>query len=190
MPGYGPDLMVRALENVGLDIHPDVVVFCMYADDFPRVHPYYTGAGFEIPKFTLKSGRLVTTPFPKYHFWDHSRLYHKILRSFWNHTNAEYDLNEAILNRFVKLSKLHNFIPVIIFLPCAGDTPLYKQRRNWLREYSIRNKISYLDLSEQIHGAGKENVFIKDNFHYNPKGHRIVAFELSNFLSKEVLKYQ
>ncbi len=190
MPGYGPDLMVRALENVGLDIHPDVVVFCMYADDFPRVHPYYTGAGFEIPRFTLKSGRLVTVPYPKYHFWDHSRLYHKIRRIFWKHTNAEYDLNEAILNRFAKLSKLHNFVPVIIFLPGTGDTPLYKQRRNWLREYSIRNKILYLDLSEQIHGAGKKNVFIKDNFHYNPKGHRIVALELSNFLSKEVLNNQ
>ncbi len=190
MSGYGSGLMIRALENVGLDIQPDVVVFCMYSQDFPRVHPYYSGAGFEIPRFKLKSGRLATVPYPKYHFWNHSRLYHKILRSIWNHTNVEYDLNEAILNRFANLSKLHNFTPVIIFLPNRGDGHLDKQRRSWLREYCLRNKISYLDLTDRIHGAGSKNVFIKNNFHYNPKGHMVVAHELSNFLSMEVLKNQ
>ncbi len=190
MPGYGPDLMVRALENVGLDIQPDVVVFCMYTQDFPRVHPFYSGAGFEIPRFTLKSGRLVTVPYPKYHFWDHSRLYHKIRRVIWQRTNTEYELNKAILNRFDKLSKLHHFVPVIIFLPARGDGQIDKQRRNWLRDYSRRNEISYLDLTEQIHEAGAESVFIIQNDHYNPKGHRVLAHELSNFVSKEVLKNQ
>ncbi|MCP4255450.1 MAG: hypothetical protein GY775_19015 [Candidatus Scalindua sp.] len=190
MPGYGPGLMIRALENVGLDIHPDVVVFSMYTQDFPRVHPFYSGAGFEIPRFTLESGLLVTVPYPKYHFWDHSRLYHKVRRVIWERTNSEYDLNEAILNRFAKLSKHNNFVPVIIFLPAKGDGHIDKQRRNWLLEYSIRNKISYLDLTEQILVAGSEKYFIKQNDHYNPKGHRVVAYALSNFLSKVVIKNQ
>lgn len=190
MIGFGPGLMIRALEEVGLRTHVDVVVFCMYTDDFRRVLPYYAGAGFEIPRFTLTSGQLVTISYPKLHIWGKSHLFQAIRHVYWKHTNATYDLNEAILNRFLKLANLHKFAPAIIFLPGTHDTQTDKQRRNWLREYSLRNKTPYLDLTEQIHGAGRKNVFIKNNWHYNPKGHKIVAQELSNFLSKDVLKNQ
>ena len=53
MTGYGPDLMLRALEEVGLKSNPDVVVFSLYTDDFRRVRPHYAGIGFKISRFKL-----------------------------------------------------------------------------------------------------------------------------------------
>jgi hypothetical protein len=45
MPGYGADLMLRAVEHVAVPLHPRVVVICLYTDDWRRVRPAYAGMG-------------------------------------------------------------------------------------------------------------------------------------------------
>src|SRR5439155_20733292 len=50
MVGYGPDLMLRALEAVGLDPPPDVVVLVIFSHDVYRVAPEAPGVGFSIPR--------------------------------------------------------------------------------------------------------------------------------------------
>lgn len=186
MTGYGPDLMLRALEEVGLKSNPEIVVLSMYTDDFRRVHPEYAGGGFEIPRFELVSGQLVTIPYPKPRLWDRWSMVVAIKRAYWNHTDAVFDLNRAILDRFLKLAELHSFVPAIIFLPGTGDTADDKARRAWLRQYAERNAIPFLDLTETIHKAGSE-AFITGNWHLNPHGHWIVATELRQFISVRVL---
>jgi hypothetical protein len=187
MPGYGPDLMLRALEAVGLKAAPDVVVFSMYTDDFRRVHPQYAGAGFQIPRFKLESGQLVSVPYPTPSFWGRLSMVVAIRHMYWRYTNAEFDLNAAILDRFLKLTEWHAFLPAIIFLPGRADTAVDKARRAWLRQYAMRHALPFSDLTEPLHNTGREHVFITSNWHLNPHGHQIVATELRRFIAEQVL---
>jgi hypothetical protein len=186
MPGYGPDLMLRALEAVGLKSAPAVVVFSMYTDDFRRVHPQYAGVGFEIPRFKVEAGQLVTIPYPKPRLWDQLSLVVAMRHIYWAYTNTEFDLNAAILDRFRQLAELHAFVPAIIFLPGRADKAIDKARRAWLGQYAKRYTIPFWDLSEPIHRAGQQ-AFIPRNWHLNPHGHRIVAVELKRFIAEQVL---
>lgn len=187
MTGYGPDLMLRALEAVGLKSAPDVVVFSMYTDDFRRVHPQYAGVGFQIPRFKLESGQLVTIPYPKPHLWDHLSMVMAMRHIHRRYTNVEFDLNAVILDRFLKLTQVHSFLPAIIFLPGTADTATDKRRRAWLRQYAQRHATPFLDLTEPLHNIGREHVFITNNWHLNPYGHQIVATELRRFIAEQVL---
>ena len=187
MTGYGPGLMVRALEKIVLKAEPDVVLFCIYTDDFRRVRPSYAGAGFRIPRFIIKSGALVTVPYPEPRIWDKSRLYQAVRAVYWKYSGALYDLNEAILDRFLKLSEDFAFAPAFVFLPGEYDTSNDIERRTWLKNYTLMRKVPFVDLTEPIHAAGRKNTFIKDNWHYNPVGHRTVAAEIKKFLVNKVL---
>ena len=186
MVGYGPDLMLRALEVVGLKLKPALVVFCMYTDDFRRVRPEYAGTGFLIPRYKLESGRLVSTPYPKPYFWDRLSISVAANKILWNYTNWQWDLNQAILDRFEQLADQQPFQKAIIFLPGTDDTRADQERRSWLRQYASRHATPFLDLSDAIHKMGKQ-VFIKDNPHLNPAGHQVLARELDRFLSERVL---
>ncbi len=187
MTGYGPGLMLRALEKVGLKTNPDIVIFCMYTDDFRRVRPFYAGAGFEVPRFEIKSDLLETVPYPKPNFWDNLRLYQAINVLYWKYSGALYTLNGAILNRFLNHSAEYDYKPIIVFLPGQYDTENDIRRRTWLKEYAVSNKVVFADLTESILGAGRKNVFIKNNWHYNLLGHEITAKEIARLLSGEVL---
>lgn len=186
MTGFGPDLMLRSLETIGLKVQPDVVLFCMYTDDFRRVHPYYAGAGFPIPRFSLQSETLVSVPYPMAHVWDRLRLVAAGQDIFWRLLGTERRLNRAILDRFLHLAGNQRFVPAIIFIPGNQDLTSDKERRGWLREYSAGKTIPFLDLTDPILGAG-EQAFIPSNWHWNPHGHRLVATEVLRFLAEQVL---
>jgi hypothetical protein len=186
MVGYGPDLMLRALEVVGLKLKPAVVFFCMYTDDFRRVRPEYAGTGFLIPRYQLESGHLVSRPYPTPDFWDQLRISIAFRKILWNYTSRQWDLNQAILDRFEQLADNRRSRKAIVFLPGREDTRADRERRSWLRQYSGRRATPFLDLSGAIHNVGKQ-AFIEGNPHLNPAGHQVVARELDRFLTKQVL---
>ncbi|MDT8303197.1 MAG: SGNH/GDSL hydrolase family protein [Sedimentisphaerales bacterium] len=189
MTGYSPGLMLRALEEVGLRLNPDVVVLCIYTDDFRRVRPRYPGIGYEIPRYKLVSNRLVSVPYPKIRPWDHSRFFQGICHTYWSRTGAEFQLNRAILDRFLTLGKIYEFNLAIIFLPGTHDTKADKRRRAWLLQYTHEYEVPFLDLSETIHKAAiKQELFIPGNPHWNPEGHRVAAIEIDRFLASDVVK--
>lgn len=188
MTGFGPDLMLRALEEVGLWTVPNVVIFCIYTDDFRRVQPYYAGAGFKIPRFELKSHGLVTVSYPTPRIWDKLHCLQILRHLYWNRTNASYDLNAAIFDRFLELSKKYHFTPLIVFLPAQKDYSIDKERRTWLGQYAKRRASPFLDLTDKIHSVKTDSVFIPHNMHLNPSGHYIVAAELHRFLAEKVLR--
>jgi hypothetical protein len=190
MTGFGPDLMLMALEKVGLALRPDVVVFCMYTDDFRRVHPQNAGVGFPIPRYMLRSGDLVVIPYPEPYFWHRLRLGVLTRHVYWRFSSAETDLNAAILDRFLEhATEQPGFRPAIVFLPGTEDNAGDQRRRAWLRDYAGRTSTPYLDLTELIHRT-TERVFIRGNFHYNAAGHKIVAEELRHFIDRDVLRNQ
>jgi hypothetical protein len=186
MVGFGPDLQLRSLEAVGLQVKPAVVVFCMDTDSFHRVLPEYAGTGFQIPRYELDSGSLVTVPFPKPDFRNQLRISVAAERLLWTRTNRQWDLNQAILDRFEQLSDERHFRKAIVFTPGTGDTKDDQRRRLWLRHYAEQHATPYLDLSDPIHNANGR-VFIEGDEHYNELGHQLVARQLDRFLSAEVL---
>jgi hypothetical protein len=180
--------MLRALETVGVKLQPDVVVFCIYTDDFRRVHPYYAGAGFAIPRFSLQSERLLSVPYPIPHAWDRLRLVAAGREVLWRLSGAEIRLNRAILDRFLQLAAANerNFLPAIVFIPGREDMKADKERRTWLHGYAAGKRVPFLDLTDRILDAG-DPAFIPSNWHWNPYGHRIAAAELRRFLAGQIL---
>lgn len=193
MPGYGPDLMLRALEQVGLGLNAQVIVLCIYTDDLRRVSPYYAGAGFPTPRFVLQGDELVTIPYPKPRLLERFRLgvairgaFARLGRQADNVNGPLRLLNQAILDRFLRHSKVHHFLPAIVFIPEKVVTPLSQTNEAWVRDYAMRTNTPYLDLTGAIQDAGAERIFIPRNTHLNPAGHEVVARALLTFISTKV----
>jgi hypothetical protein len=160
----------------------------MYTDDFRRVHPQNAGVGFQIPRYTLRSGKLALVPYPEPQPWQETHLGVLLRHVYWRFSSAETDLNAAILDRFLEHAADHGgFRPAIVFLPGTEDNPGDQKRRTWLGDYAGRSGTPYLDLSEAIHGAN-ERMFIRGNYHFSPAGHKIVAENLHTFISHDVLR--
>jgi hypothetical protein len=184
MTGFGPGLMLRAFEAVGLDAEPDVVVVTMYTDDFRRVRPHYAGVGFQVPRFELKQDSLVDVAYPTPKPWSGLRLFQGLRHLYWARTDAELELNGAILDRFVRHATERGFELVLLFVPGRADTRTDRGRRRWLREYAGRADTPFLDLTGAIHSVPRDELFIPSNPHLNPAGHRIIADELIRFLDE------
>jgi hypothetical protein len=184
MPGWGLDLMIRGLDRVGLKANPSMVILAVYTDDFRRLLPYYSGMGYAYVKFELNDGRLKTKPHPYASGWRRLRIIHSLYELYWRseHTRNRYDLNEALLNRFLELGDQHNFEPVVLFLPGVGDTSEDRARRRFLQSWAGARNVPYLDLSDPIHDVGVQQTYIGGNPHWNATGHQIAARTLLHFL--------
>jgi hypothetical protein len=104
----------------------------------------------------------------------------------WDYTSWQWDLNQAILDRFEELAATQPFRKAIVFTPGTGDLPGDKDRRLWLKQYAARHATPFLDLSDAIHRLG-DKPFIHRDPHYNPLGHQVVAQDLDRFLSESGL---
>ena len=169
MVGYGPDLMVRALEHVGLDPVPEVVVLVQFTDDFRRVVPPYSGAGFPLPRYVLDGDRLVTVPYPGPHLWDHLRLLQGMRYLRWRYTGATFELNAAILDHFVSLGRTHGFSPAVTFAPGPRDNWDDRRRREWLRTWAARSATPFIDLTDAL-GDGAARYYLPADPHWNAAG--------------------
>jgi hypothetical protein len=178
------DLMVRAIEHLGPKTHPDVVVLAIYTDDFRRLLPNYAGLGYPLPKFELGASGLVTVPFPYPRSWERLRVVQAVYDRAWRWHRNRYDLNEALLERFLTAGATLRFQPVVVFLPGKGDTEEDRERREFLRRWTAARDVPYRDLTTAIHGAGVDNVFIAGNWHWNPAGHQLAADELRPMLAR------
>lgn len=188
MIGFGPDLMLRALETVGLDPPPAAVLFAVFTDDFRRVVPPYSGAGFPIPRYRLEAGRLVSVPYPVLPAWERLRLVQGLLYLYWRYTPATFALNGAILDRFLERARQDHFAPAILFLPGPQDRRDDRRRRAWLAAYAARTGTPFLDLTDAVHAAGVERSYIPNDSHWSPDGHAVVADALRPFVAEHVLR--
>lgn len=188
MPGWGINLMLRALETFGPKIHPDVVVLAFYTDDFRRLLPQHAGPGYLIPKYELNKGKLVSNPYQLVSGWRKLHLAQAIYEIYWKKiaNRNRYDLNKAILDRFYQVTQKLNSKLVLLYLPGKGNTEEDKERRRFLDTWSQIQEVPYLDLHEPIHSFGVDATHIKGNWHWNENGHRVAAFEIAKFLVNKV----
>jgi hypothetical protein len=182
MVGYGPDLMLRALEHVGLDPVPDVVVLAQFTDDFRRVVLPYAGAGFLLPRYVLRDGVLTTVPYPEPAAWERLHLVQGIRYLRWRYTSATFPLNGAILDRFLALGRRHGFATAVLFLPGPEDHRDDRRRRVWLRDFAAQRTTPFLDLTDALH-PGAARYYLPRDPHWNAAGHRRVAETLRPFIA-------
>jgi len=187
MIGFGTDLMLRALEAVGLDPPPAAVVLAVFTDDLRRVVPWYQGAGFPLPRFVLEDGRLVSVPYPAPRVWDRSRILQGIRYLRWRYTPATFALNAAILERFLADARSSRFAPALLFLPGPRDGWDDRMRRRWLRGWAGEHGVPFLDLTDTVARAGGAALYLPHDTHWSSAGHRAVADALAPFLAREVL---
>jgi hypothetical protein len=184
MVAYGPDLMLRALEAVGLALDPTVVVFAIFSHDVYRVMPEASGVGFPLPRFTLVDGRLVTVPYPARPAWMRLRLVQGIRYATWRYSDIARPLNEAILDRFATLAAGGRFVPAVVFVPPAHERWDDRRRRRWLADWAAVREVAFFDLSAPLRAAGMERLYIPNDAHWNPAGHREVAHALQPFVAR------
>lgn len=187
MTGWGPDLMLRALEDVGVGVAPRAVILCLYTHDFRRVHPLYAGVGFPIPRFELRAGELVTVPYPAPRLSQRLRVLWAVSPDRTSYNSGMWDVHAAILDRFRELGRRHDFELGIVFLPGRADTERDVERRTWLRDYCAQDDVPFLDLTDLILSRPRNELFIHGgNPHWNADGHRLVGEQLWTFLSERV----
>lgn len=194
IPGWGPDLMLLALEAILPLAQPDVVVVALFFDDFRRVRPRFAGLGYAIPRFELVDGRLVAMEFPKPKLWERSHLYNALhltlsgetdLRS--SLTTNDWKLNEAIQDSLVTLVEAHGATPVYAYLSGHWTAGAQQRRRDWVKRIAEKLNVPHVDLTGPIQSADPEIVYLPDNGHYGPAGHRILADSLHTFLIGRVV---
>ena len=188
MTAYGPDLMLRALEHVGVALRPDVVVFALFSHAFYRVMPEVTGVGFPLPRFELRNGVLTTVPYPARPAWMRLMLVQGGRYLYWRYAGASVPLNIAILDRLRALGAGHGFVPALVFVPARQERRDDRRRRDWLEAYAERHGVPFADLGPALRAAGGERLYIPHDAHWNADGHGVVADALRPFLAPLVRK--
>jgi len=193
MPGWGLDLMVRALDALGKKAKPSVVVFAVYTESLARLAPEWLGQGPRpFRKFKLVDGTLVDTPPYEPSFM---RQFH--LTQLWrtvqdrlggSRARNSYPLNEALLNRFYDLTRELNATPVVVFFPGKDVTAQARERRAFLSTWAASKGVVFADLTEAIHSAGVEKTYIDNNFHWNEYGHDVAGRALHELLATKVMQ--
>jgi hypothetical protein len=182
MTGWGLDLMVRAIERYGRKADPDILVLAVYTDDFRRLLPYYAGIGFTYPKFELVAGELISMPFTYPRLWERLRLVQAVYQLQWERNRNRYDLNHALLDRYLKDASEIGFKPAVVFFPGRADTQEDKTRRRFLATWASSRGVPFADLTTPMQRGGADKLFIEDNWHWNGLGHRVAAVELHRLL--------
>jgi len=183
MVAYGPDLMLRALEEVGVGLHPQVVVFALLSHDLYRVMPAASGVGFPLPRFELVDGRLVTVPYPARPAWKRLLVVQGVQYAWWRYTSASFALNAAILDRVRALSARDRFVPAIVFFPPVRERWDDQRRRTFVATYAARHDVAFFDVTPALEAARKDRLYLPNDAHWNAEGHRVVAEALRPFLA-------
>ncbi|NNE43884.1 MAG: SGNH/GDSL hydrolase family protein [Gemmatimonadetes bacterium] len=187
MTGWGPDLMLRALETVGLDLKPDAVILCLYTHDFRRVHPLYAGIGYPIPRYELRDGALVDIPYPEPSVWQKLRILWALSPVRRSYDSGMWDVHTALLDRFRALGDEHGFRLGLVFLPGRADTDPDRERRQWLGSYAADTDVPFLDLTDPLLERPRKEILIHSgNPHWDVTGHQLVGEALAPFLLQEV----
>jgi hypothetical protein len=186
MIGYGPDLMLRALEAVGLGARPAMVVMALYADDPRRVAPLYAGVGFAIPRYVVRAGRLETIPYPEPRPWERLRLVQGLSYARWRYTGAARPVTGAVLERWRALAAEQGAVPALVFVPRARDGFDDRRWRGWLAAWAAAAHVPFLDLTDALRAHGPE-LYLPADTHWSAAGHAVVADALRPFVARELL---
>ena len=190
MVGFGPDLMLRVLEDVGPATHPAVVVLVLFSHDVYRVAPEATGAGFPLPRYVLRDGALATVPYPDRSWWIRIYLVQGLRYVLFRYTATTYALNEAIFARVQALARDDGFEAAIVFVPGPRRRFDDERRRRWLAAWAATAGMPFLDLSDALDAAGGERLYLPNDAHWNRDGHAVAATALRPFVAERLAAWR
>jgi len=185
MVGYGPDLMLRAYEQLHDRLAADIVLTVLFSHDLYRVMPENTGVGFPLPRFRLTgAGALETVPYPERPVWSRLFVVQGARYVYWRYTDVASPLDRAILDRLVALVRAGGAEPGFVFAPAVNRRFDDDRRRAWLRDYARERAVPFIDLTEPLEDRGGSRLYLPHDAHWNPEGHRVVAEVLRPFVSE------
>jgi hypothetical protein len=185
MVGYGPDLMLRAYEQLHDELAADVVLIVLFSHDLYRVMPEHSGVGFPVPRFRLTTGgALETIPYAPRSRWKRLFIVQGIRYLYWRYTDAAFPLDRAILDRLTALVRAGQADPAIVFAPAVERRFDDDRRLDWLRHYARERGVAFLDLTQPLEERGGSRLYLPHDAHWNVDGHRAVADLLRPFVAE------
>jgi hypothetical protein len=203
--GYGHDQMLILLKDVGLNLAPDLVVLGFVdADTYRNTLSF---RDFAKPRFELSNGQLILTNVPvptpeqvlanesfRSAAWD---LY-GLLQLSASQQTGEYEkqtrrLTRAIIREFVHYVRESGAEPIIFFLPTPSEVQRIGKNQPVVEDFveKIGKKMepplmtfSTLPGFEHALEAGVE---LKRHGHWDPRGNRIIADQIADFLVEHKL---
>ncbi|HLY38478.1 MAG TPA: hypothetical protein VKU61_10615, partial [Candidatus Binatia bacterium] len=115
--------------------------------------------------------------------WDRLVLGEGARYAWWRYTAASFPLNAAILDRHRALAAAHGFVPALAFVPSRRERFDDRRRARWLTAYAAEHDAPFIDLTAPLRAADLDRVYISEDAHWNPAGHRVVAETLRPFLA-------
>ena len=180
MNGFGTDLMLMAYEDVALDVPVDAVVLCYFVGGFSRVWPYFAGYGYALPRYVLEDGALKRIAYPRRTPLDALQVTWWVRQIHAERTQAERRMHEALLDRMRAHAQEREFELILAYLPGKWpEKPVDAANRAWVHEVAARHALRLVDLDDALRSPPTEAVYLPDDIHWNPAGHRIVAGALA-----------
>ena len=207
VPAFSTDQEYLYLKEHGLRYDPDLVLLCMYQDDFlPTFESFVSAIGRPKGSVCLDGKRLAfrTPEFP----WYYLLVEHSILAGYVDSQfNIVRRLNEscrpksaltfeektdtykALLSAMDDLCTAHGCDLSIVYQPGYSMIPTEDHARHIATEFAHQHDIGLLDLNDSLpfqepHAASKYSV--GDDIHPNRKGHRLIAHAVQEFLADTV----
>lgn len=205
VPGYSTDQEYLLLKSDGPAYRPDMVLVCMYANDFKESFVVYNGSvgrpkgyfsrrGSELQFHPPVLSRAEILTRHSYLFRSLQLLFRKIAGKRVPHppfTDAEMDATyRLILSAMAGASRRQGAELVAVYIPCADqEDPLCKniwqesRFREIVRVWAAENAAPFLDLTDFLAEAGAHQpAYFEHDIHLNAHGHELVARALYDFL--------
>ncbi len=222
VPGYGIDQMLVAYRLIGAAYSPDIVVVCIFPEDFWRATRSFADSGHAKPYFSLsRDGKLVlhnepvppqyqlnTNQFPELleygppkswlrqsALWRLSRKpltkLAKNLKLIDPDTSDEWTLGRVILKELIAEIRQSGSRPVIFLMP--SERWARNERKDSLLKslyrFADQQHVEMVDPTREFFEAAKRSditdYYIKDDWHWTPKGHALAADILERYLRKK-----
>jgi lysophospholipase L1-like esterase len=205
VPSYSTDQEYLQLERIGTSVDPDVVLLCVYANDYVQCFQSYApDIGRPKGYFSLEKSELTFHPPTLTWFYRASQASYligeidrrlRITRHQYESTGREMLVPEHdrpavffhLLERIKHICDTRGVALKLAYIPAR-----YERRRNVLQDlladWSTRTYVPYLDIAStaafEDHAARKINYFKVDQ-HLNELGHAQVARAMHDFLATQ-----
>jgi lysophospholipase L1-like esterase len=205
VPAYGTDQEYLYLKTEGLKYHPDLVILCIFSNDFVESFSTVNPSNGR-PKgyFSSSAGQLVFHP-PAfslfYELSQHSYLLGRIQlflsrhsRNYWKkHTldvlspQERADTFRQMYSSAQSLCRDHGAKFLLVYFPFRGE-PDGGFIQTVVRELAATEGTRTLDLTDRMARANAESpTYFRTDIHFNEHGHEVVAEALREYLVANIL---
>jgi lysophospholipase L1-like esterase len=204
VPAYGTDQEYLYLKTEGLKYHPDLVILCIFSNDFVESFSTVNPSNGR-PKgyFSGSAGQLVFHPPTFSLFYDlsqHSYLLGRIQlflslhsKDYWKKHRLDVLTSQERVNTFRRmfssaqsLCREQGVKFLLVYLPFRGERDGFIQAV--VRDLATTEGTRTLDLTDRMARANAESpTYFQTDIHFNERGHEVVAKALQEYLVTNAL---